>query len=166
MRNVVRARSTSPPKQLYDKGLATFGERAPISSEPGIDDTLSTMGTGRGGRLRHRRRSRRALLLWARVRLSDIPQPGPIAGWQSLLTDVTVDGRPIEPIGPLILGAFLDYRSSEDERTLRFHPAPPPDPEELERVLQRLVRRIVRVIERRGLGDEPDRLTEDDPLRG
>ena len=56
------------------------------------------------------------------------------------------------------------YRPSEDDRTLQFHPAPPPETEELERVLQRVVRGIVRVIERRGLSDEPDRLKEDDPL--
>ena len=56
------------------------------------------------------------------------------------------------------------YRPSEDDRSLRFHPAPPPESGELDRVLQRVVRGIVRVIERRGLGDEPDRLAEDDPL--
>ncbi len=55
------------------------------------------------------------------------------------------------------------YRPSDD-RTLRFHLAPPPRAEELERVLSRVVRGIVRVIERRGLGDETDRLAEDDPL--
>ena len=47
---------------------------------------------------------------------------------------------------------------------MRFHPAPPPTAEQLERVLSRVVRGIVRVIERRGLDDEPDRLAEDDPL--
>jgi len=56
------------------------------------------------------------------------------------------------------------YRPSEDDGTLRFHAAPPPETEELERVLQRVARGVVRAIERRGLGDEPDRLTEDDPL--
>jgi hypothetical protein len=52
----------------------------------------------------------------------------------------------------------------ENDPTLRFHPAPPPESEELERVLQRVVQGVVRVIERRGLGDEPDQLTKDDPL--
>jgi len=56
------------------------------------------------------------------------------------------------------------YRSTENDPTLRFHAAPPPESEELEWVLQRVVRGIVRVIERRGLGDEPDQLTEEDPL--
>jgi hypothetical protein len=56
------------------------------------------------------------------------------------------------------------YRLAEGDATLRFHPAPPPESEELERVLQRAVRAIACVIERRGLGDEPDRLTADDPL--
>jgi hypothetical protein len=51
-----------------------------------------------------------------------------------------------------------------DDRTSRFHSAAPPTDEELERVLSRVVRGIARVIERRGLGDEPDRLAEDDPL--
>ena len=49
------------------------------------------------------------------------------------------------------------YRATENQPTLRFHPAPPPESEELERVLQRVVRGVARVIERRGLGDEPDR---------
>ena len=56
------------------------------------------------------------------------------------------------------------YRSEENDPTLRFNPAPPPESEELERVLKRVVRGIFRVIERRGLGDEPDQLSEDDPL--
>jgi hypothetical protein len=56
------------------------------------------------------------------------------------------------------------YRPSPADRTFRFHAAPPPESEELERVLQRVVGGIVRLIERRGLGDEPDRLAEDDPL--
>lgn len=46
------------------------------------------------------------------------------------------------------------------QRSLRFHTAPPPTDEELERVLKRVVRGITRVIERRGLGDEPDPLAE------
>jgi hypothetical protein len=56
------------------------------------------------------------------------------------------------------------YRSPEGDRALRFHPAPPPTAEELERVLNRVVRGIARAIERRGLCDEPDPLTEEDPL--
>jgi hypothetical protein len=56
------------------------------------------------------------------------------------------------------------YRAAENDPTLRFRPAPPPESEDLERVLQRVVRGVVRVIERRGLGDEPDQVTEDDPL--
>ena len=56
------------------------------------------------------------------------------------------------------------YRQSEESRALRFTPAPPPEPAELERILQRVVRGIARIIERRGLAEEPDRLTEDDPL--
>jgi len=56
------------------------------------------------------------------------------------------------------------YRPSEDSRGLRFRPAPPPTAEELERILNRVVRGIARVIERRGLGDEPDPLTAEDPL--
>lgn len=43
-------------------------------------------------------------------------------------------------------------------------PPPPPTGEELERTLSRVIRGIARLIERRGLEDEPDRLFEDDPL--
>ncbi len=39
------------------------------------------------------------------------------------------------------------YRSAENDPHLWFRPAPPPESEELERVLQRVVRGIVRVIE-------------------
>jgi len=56
------------------------------------------------------------------------------------------------------------YRMSEADRALSFAPAPAPQPVDLERVLLRVVLGIARLIERRGLGDEPDRLTEDDPL--
>jgi Putative transposase/Transposase zinc-binding domain len=56
------------------------------------------------------------------------------------------------------------YRPSGNDPRLRFHPAPPPTSNELEWILQRTLRGLVRVIERRGLGDEPDRLAEDDPL--
>jgi hypothetical protein len=52
----------------------------------------------------------------------------------------------------------------EADRTLRFRAAPPPTNEELERVLSRVIRGIARLIERRGLGDEPDRLAEEDSL--
>lgn len=55
------------------------------------------------------------------------------------------------------------YRPAEDAGTLRFRAAPPPTDEE-QRVLDRVVRGIARVIERCGLGDEPDQLAEDDPL--
>jgi hypothetical protein len=56
------------------------------------------------------------------------------------------------------------YQDSEADGTLRFHATPPPTGEELERTLSRVIRGIARLIERRGLGDEPDRLFEDDPL--
>jgi len=56
------------------------------------------------------------------------------------------------------------YKSSEADGALRFHATPPPTGEELERILNRVIRVIARLIERRGLGDEPDRLFEDDPL--
>ncbi|MCP3936045.1 MAG: transposase, partial [Actinomycetia bacterium] len=64
----------------------------------------------------------------------------------------------------LVLDGTYWSSESEDDRTLRFRPAPPPDSEELERALQRVIRGIVRIFERHGLGDEPDRLSEDDPL--
>jgi hypothetical protein len=45
---------------------------------------------------------------------------------------------------------------------LRFHPLPPPDDEEVARVVGQVARRIARLLERRGLGPEPDP-TEADP---
>lgn len=48
--------------------------------------------------------------------------------------------------------------------TPRFRPAPPPTDAELERVLARVTRGLARLLERRGLGDEPDALSEEDPL--
>jgi hypothetical protein len=54
-----------------------------------------------------------AALLWARVRLSGVDHRGPISGWQSLMTDVTAEGRRIESIGPLILGERLDSTKAE-----------------------------------------------------
>ncbi|HEY5720282.1 MAG TPA: transposase [Gammaproteobacteria bacterium] len=56
------------------------------------------------------------------------------------------------------------YRVREADGALRFHPLPPPSCEELEAVLTRVVRGIGRLIQRRGLADEPDRLFTDDPL--
>ena len=56
------------------------------------------------------------------------------------------------------------YRTSEAGGDLRFDPLPPPSGDELEGILTRVVRGIGRLIERNGLGDEPDRLFEDAPL--
>lgn len=56
------------------------------------------------------------------------------------------------------------YRPLGNDRGLRFDPAPPPTAEELERLLNRAVRGIARLVERRGLGHEPDPLSEGDPL--
>jgi hypothetical protein len=52
---------------------------------------------------------------------------------------------------------------------LRFHPLPPPEDAEVERVLEQVARRIARLLERRGLGpegdpSEVDPLAEDEPL--
>ncbi|MCL4686271.1 transposase [Myxococcota bacterium] len=46
---------------------------------------------------------------------------------------------------------------------LRFHPLPPPEDPEVERVVGQVARRIVRLLVHRGLGPESD-LTEADPL--
>jgi hypothetical protein len=46
---------------------------------------------------------------------------------------------------------------------LRFHPLPPPEDAEVERVVGQVARRIVRLLVHRGLGPESD-LTEADPL--
>ncbi|HEY5645241.1 MAG TPA: transposase, partial [Pseudomonadales bacterium] len=56
------------------------------------------------------------------------------------------------------------YRHTGEDGTMRFQPVPPPTAEELERILDRVVRGVARLIERRGFGDEPDRLFEEDPL--
>jgi hypothetical protein len=52
---------------------------------------------------------------------------------------------------------------------LRFHPLPPPEDAEVERVVRQVARRIARLLERRGLGPEADPsevdpLAEDEPL--
>ena len=55
------------------------------------------------------------------------------------------------------------------EGALRFHPLPPPEDAEVERVVGQVARRIARLLERRGLGpeadpSEADPLAEDEPL--
>ena len=52
---------------------------------------------------------------------------------------------------------------------VRFHPLPPPEDTEVERVVGQVARRIARLLERRGLGPEADPsevdpLTQDEPL--
>jgi hypothetical protein len=49
--------------------------------------------------------------------------------------------------------------------TPRFHRLPPPDDAEVARVAAQVTRRIARLLERRGLGPEADRV-EADPLPG
>jgi hypothetical protein len=53
-----------------------------------------------------------AALLWARNRVADTPDvrlgAGPTADWQSDLLQTTADGRPIESLGPLVVGARLN----------------------------------------------------------
>jgi len=46
-------------------------------------------------------------LLFARNRLATKPWRGPTSGWISALTSVTDDGRPIESLGPVVLGERL-----------------------------------------------------------
>jgi hypothetical protein len=48
---------------------------------------------------------------------------------------------------------------------LRFHPLPPPQDAEIERVVTQVARRVARLLERRGLGPEVDP-AEADPLAG
>jgi len=58
----------------------------------------------------------------------------------------------------------LDGVYEEDPDGMRFHPLPPPDDMEIERVARQLARRLVRLLERRGLGPEAD-ASDADPLR-
>ncbi len=55
-----------------------------------------------------------AAVLFARRRLGGVPHVGPTTGWQQALTTLTADGRPVESLGPLVLGARLDSSRSED----------------------------------------------------
>jgi hypothetical protein len=59
----------------------------------------------------------------------------------------------------------LDGVYEDDSDGMRFRPLPPPDDAEVERVACQLARRLVRLLERRGLGPEAD-ASEADPLRG
>lgn len=59
--------------------------------------------------------------------------------------------------------------ASDEEGRVRFHVLPPPDDAEVARVTARIARRIVRLLERRGLGphgdpDEADPLRRDQPV--
>ncbi|MEM7584575.1 MAG: M1 family aminopeptidase [Acidobacteriota bacterium] len=54
-----------------------------------------------------------AALLWARRRGLQ-PEVGPITGWQQELTATLEDGRPIESLGPLVLGQRLFSSRSQD----------------------------------------------------
>ncbi len=58
---------------------------------------------------------------------------------------------------------------AHEKRPVRFHPLPPPDDAEVARVTALVARRIVRLLERRGLGpradpEEADPLPHDEPL--
>jgi tetratricopeptide (TPR) repeat protein len=55
-----------------------------------------------------------AALLWAKNRLPREEQPtvGPTTDWQSALLRVTEEGRPIESLGPMVLGLRLDSSHS------------------------------------------------------
>ena len=54
-----------------------------------------------------------AALLWARHR-GLTPSVGPVTGWQQELTATLADGRPIESLGPLVLGERLFSSRSQD----------------------------------------------------
>ncbi len=54
-----------------------------------------------------------ATLLWARHRGLE-PAVGPVTGWQQELTATLDDGRPIESLGPLVLGERLFSSRSQD----------------------------------------------------
>ncbi len=54
-----------------------------------------------------------AALLWVRHRGLK-PEVGPITGWQQELTATIADGRPIESLGPLVLGERLYSSRSQD----------------------------------------------------
>jgi tetratricopeptide (TPR) repeat protein len=46
--------------------------------------------------------------LWTRRRLASVGPGGPTEGWQEELTRPVADGRPLESVGPLVLGRRLD----------------------------------------------------------
>lgn len=54
-----------------------------------------------------------AALLWVRHR-GLTPEVGPVSGWQQELTATISDGRPIESLGPLVLGERLLSSRSQD----------------------------------------------------
>ena len=54
-----------------------------------------------------------AALMWARHRGLK-PEVGPVTGWQQELTATIADGRPIESLGPLVLGERLFSSRSQD----------------------------------------------------
>ncbi len=56
-----------------------------------------------------------AAVLYARHRLRDVwsQLTGPTAGWQEILTQGLPDGRPLESLGPLVLGERLDSSRSD-----------------------------------------------------
>ncbi|MCP4664154.1 MAG: M1 family metallopeptidase, partial [bacterium] len=58
-----------------------------------------------------------AAVLYARNRLKGEGEPlliGPTTGWQNALTSITSDGRPVESLGPLVLGERLESSRSGD----------------------------------------------------
>ncbi len=54
-----------------------------------------------------------AAVLWARHRGLE-PAVGPVTGWQQELTTTVADGRPLESLGPLVLGERLFSSRSRD----------------------------------------------------